>query len=111
MFVADDVDEQPRNRTRIVPIYARNGFARHPAAVSGFPCRSGEMFAEQLAILVEELCVGRLELPRKLAGLFLADVDLVALGADLEKKFLAAERLEPLLVWTPKGKPDYSKRQ
>lgn len=72
------------------------------------------MFAEQLAILVEELCVGRLELPRKLAGLLLADVDLVALGADLEEKFLAAERLEPRRDFSSgrqKGKPDYSKRQ
>ena len=94
-FVADGVDEQPRNRTRILSIYARNDFARDPADVSGFPCRSGEMFAEQLAILVEELCVGSLEHPRKLASIFLADVDLVALGVDLEKKFLAAERLEP----------------
>jgi hypothetical protein len=52
------------------------------------------VFAEQLAILAEELGVGSLEHPSKLAGIFLADLDLVALGVNLEKELLAAERLE-----------------
>jgi len=40
-FVADDVDEQPRNGTGILAIYAGTDFACHPAAIAGFPCRSG----------------------------------------------------------------------
>jgi hypothetical protein len=42
------------------------------------------VLAEQLAILVEELRVGSLEHPSKLAGIFLAGVDLVVLGVNLE---------------------------
>jgi len=53
--------------------------------VRGFPGRRGprrKMFAEGLAVLVEELGVGSLEDPGVLRDVLLAGVDLVALGMD-----------------------------
>src|SRR6266852_1868897 len=55
------------------------------------------MFAEGLAILVEELGVGSLQRPSKLRAVSLAGVDLVALGMDLEKKLFLGGRLD--LLW------------
>src|SRR5229473_1442394 len=96
-IVADDVDEKPRNRIGVRRRRIGNGFAGNTAAVVRFPGRSGEMFAEGLAILVEELGVGSLQRPSKLRAVSLAGVDLVALGMDLEKKLFLGGRLD--LLW------------
>src|SRR5713101_8449858 len=93
-IVADDVDEKPRNRISVRRRRIGNGFAGNTAAVVRFPGRSGEMFAEGLAILVEELGVGSLQRPSELRCVALAGVDLVALGMDLEKKLLIGGWLE-----------------
>ena|ERR1700720_165499 len=92
-IVADDVDEKPRNRIGVRRRRVGNGFAGYAAAIVRFPGRSGEMFAEVFAIVVEELGVGSLQRPGELRGVTLAGVDLVALGVDLEKKLFVGGRL------------------
>jgi hypothetical protein len=72
------------------------GFAGNTAAVARFPGRSGEMFAEGLAILVEKLCIGSLQCPSELPGVTFAGVHLVALRMNLEKKFFICRWLELL---------------
>src|SRR5258708_9836721 len=95
-IVADDVDEEPRNRLSVGRRRVGNGFAGNTAAVVRFPGRSGEMPAEEFAILVEELGVGSFQRPSEFPGVALAGVDLIALGMDLEKKLLVGGRLELL---------------
>src|SRR5229473_3767772 len=95
-IVADDVDEKPRNRLSVGRRRVGNGFAGNTAAVVRFPGRSGEMFTEEFAILVEELGVGSLQGPSELRGVALAGVDLVALRMDLEKKLFVCGWLELL---------------
>src|SRR6267143_5589705 len=74
-IVADDVDEKPRNRLSVGRRRVGNGFAGNTAAVVRFPGRSGKMFAEEFAILVEELGVGSFQRPGELRGVTLAGVD------------------------------------
>src|SRR5712692_1749851 len=85
-IVAEDVDEKPWNGISVRRRRIGNGFAGNTAAVTRFPGRSGEMFTEGFAILVEELGVGSLQGPSELRGVTPAGVDLVALRMDLEKK-------------------------
>jgi hypothetical protein len=73
-IVADDVDEKPWNGIGVRRRRIGNGFA------------GGEMFAEEFAILVEELGVGSLQRPSELRGVTLLGVHLVALRMELEKK-------------------------
>jgi hypothetical protein len=85
-IVADDVDEKPWNGIGVRRRRIGNGFAGDTAAVARFPGRSGEMFAEEFAILVEELGVGSLQRPSELRGVTLLGVHLAALRMELEKK-------------------------
>src|SRR5258708_17438544 len=96
-IVADDVDEKPRNRLSVGRRRVGNGFAGNTAAVVRFPGRSGEVFAEGFAVLVEELGVGSFQRPGELRGVTLAGVDLIALRVDLEKELLVGGRLRELL--------------
>jgi len=93
-LVAHHLDQQPRYAIRIGRRNSGNGLALHAAAVAGFPRRSDGMLAKRLAILLEELCVGSLQCPGEFRGTFLADVHLVALRVDLEKKLFAGGRLK-----------------
>ncbi len=92
-IVADDLDEKPGNGIG-VNRHIGDGFASHAASVVCLPGGSGEMFAEGLAMLVEELGVGSLQCPSELRGITLAGVDLVALGMNLEKKAFSGRRLD-----------------
>jgi hypothetical protein len=92
--VADDVDEQPGNGVGIWRRNVGDGFTGDAAAVVGLPGGPGEMFAEGLAIFVEELSVGRFQLPEKRCGPFFTGVDLVALGVELEEELFVGGRLK-----------------
>src|ERR1700686_359742 len=95
-IVADDVDEKPGNGIGVRRWGVGDGFAGDAAAVVGLPSGAGEMFAEGLAIFVEELSVGSFQGPRELCGGAFAGVDLVALGMYLEKKLFIGGGLELL---------------
>src|SRR5712675_1338191 len=76
-FVGDDVDQEPGNGIWVGRRCVRDGFAGDTAAIAGFPRRPGEMFAEGLSVVVEELRVGGFQRPCELRGVGLADVDLI----------------------------------
>src|SRR6266436_1249686 len=56
--MAEDIDQEPRNGIRVGRGRIGNGLAGDAAAVGRFPRGSGEMFAEGLAIFIEELGIG-----------------------------------------------------
>jgi hypothetical protein len=68
------------------------GFSGDAAAVIRFPCGSGVVLAERLAVLVCELRFRTLQRPGELRSAFLAGVDLIALGVDLQKKLFVGRR-------------------
>jgi hypothetical protein len=92
--VADDVYEKPGDGIGIGRGSVGGGFTCDAAAVVGLPGRPGEMFAEGLAIFVEELGIGRFQLPKKRRGPFFTGVDLVALGVELEEELFVGGRLK-----------------
>lgn len=105
-FMTYDVDKQPGNGIGIGRRCIGDGFAEDPAAVGGFPGRSGEMLAKELAVFVEKLSVGCLQCPGEVWTIAFTGVNLIALGVDLHEELFAGGRLELLrdLLWGGDGK-------
>jgi hypothetical protein len=83
--VTYDLHQQPWDGASVGGRGVGSGFAGNAATVGGFPRGSGEMFAEWLAVFVEEVRVGLLQRPAKLRAVGFASVDLVALSMDLQE--------------------------
>jgi hypothetical protein len=74
---ADDMDEKPRNRVGIGRVDVGDGFTGDLAAIGQLPTGTGEMAADDFALIIFQFRVGRFERPRELAiGSGLAGVDL-----------------------------------
>ena len=95
-FMAGDVNEEPGYGVRVGRVHAGNSFTVDTTGVCGHPGRTGEMFTESVAILVEEVGFGSFEDPRILVAIGLAGVDLVALCVHGEEESLVVGRLKLL---------------
>jgi hypothetical protein len=93
-FVADDMNEEPRNGIGIGRGSVRNSFAIDAAGVASQPRGSFEMLAEEIAVGVEEVGVWSFQSPGELGAVGLASVDLIAFGVEGEEELFAGGRLE-----------------
>jgi hypothetical protein len=93
-FMADDVDEEPGDGIGVGRGSVGDGLAVDATGIAGHPGWPGEMFAEEIAVGVEEVGVGSFENPGILAVIRFAGVDLIAFGVDGEEELFAGGRLE-----------------
>jgi hypothetical protein len=94
-FMTDDTDEEPGNGIGIGRGSIGDGFAVDAARVTCEPGGAGEMFAEEVAVGVEEIGIGSFQNPGVLRVFAsFAGVDLVALGVNGKEELFASGRLE-----------------
>jgi hypothetical protein len=115
--VTGNFDEKPGDGFYIRGRNGDGNFADDAAAIVGLPGRSGEMFADELIPNVEELGVGSFQGPVGLPASTFANINLVASGVNLQKKFFVdggLERLRNLLLLILcallRGKSDCAKK-